>query len=61
MKGFELVHYPNGTVSLRDPKTGEAMHSSIGPWEEATRIYARQSRIGERMRETGRPGSQIPV
>lgn len=52
--GFEPVANPNGTFSLRDPRTGEAMHSWIGPWEEANLLYIQQSRLAERL---ARPAS----
>ncbi|MCM2278056.1 MAG: MnmC family methyltransferase [Oligoflexia bacterium] len=45
----EWVSFENETFSLRNLESGEAMHSLIGPWEEANRIYIGQSRLSERL------------
>lgn len=36
-------------MTLRDPRTGEAMHSLIGPLEEADLLYIGQSRLADRL------------
>ena len=39
---------------MRSLETGEVMHPGVGPREEAERLYVRQSRLAERLREPGR-------
>ncbi|HSP79204.1 MAG TPA: MnmC family methyltransferase, partial [Myxococcaceae bacterium] len=34
---------------------GEVMHPSVGPWEEARRLYVEQPRLAERLRTPGEP------
>ncbi len=41
---FDWVTHSNGTYSIRDLENDQAMHSRIGPWEEANRVYAEPSR-----------------
>lgn len=55
MAKHELVTFSNGTISIRNVESGQAMHSLIGPWEEATRLYSLQSRLRERIAEGGPP------
>lgn len=38
----EIVTFENGEVSMRDLRSGEAMHSHIGPWLEANLVYVGQ-------------------
>ena len=45
---FELVQHPNGTASVREIESGQAMHSIIGAWEEALLLYVQQSALSER-------------
>lgn len=45
--GFAWVQHTNGTYSIRDLENDQAMHSRIGPWEEANRVYAEPSRPEE--------------
>lgn len=45
---FELVQHPNGTASVREIESGQAMHSVIGAWEEALLLYVQQSALRER-------------
>lgn len=49
MPTHELFINKNGTTSLREIKSGEVMHSSVGPREEATLLYIEQSRLAERL------------
>jgi queuine tRNA-ribosyltransferase len=51
----EIVTFPNGSHSIRPCSTAEAMHSNIGPWEEAQTLYIRQSGLKDRLRQEGRP------
>lgn len=51
---FELVPCIEGTT-LKDPLTGQPMHSAIGPIEEARRIYLGPSRLQERLSQAGAP------
>lgn len=52
----EVVLFENGSASLASPEHGEAMHSSIGPWEEALTIYVGQSDLAKRAgRGDGKP------
>ena len=53
MKKFELIVHDNGTHSLRDLTSGEAMHSRIGPKEEAEGLYVNQARLVERLQTPG--------
>ncbi len=46
----ELVQFENGSYSLRSPESGEAMHSKIGAWEEAQRIYVYGTGLPGRLR-----------
>lgn len=36
---FELVTLRNGSRAVRHLGHGEVMHPSVGPWQEALRIY----------------------
>jgi len=45
----ELVIFENGRISLKDLALDEAMHSKIGPWEEAQSIYIAQSNLSNRL------------
>lgn len=45
----ELVIFENGRISLKDLALDEAMHSKIGPWEEAHSIYIAQSNLSNRL------------
>lgn len=49
----ELVSLPNGRYSVKPVASPEAMHSSIGAWEEAELLYVGQARLGQRVRESG--------
>ncbi|MGZ3686714.1 MAG: MnmC family methyltransferase [Bdellovibrionota bacterium] len=44
-----LARFENGSSSLRLLATGEAMHSSIGAWEEAQSLYVRGSGLAEKL------------
>lgn len=48
-RDHEIIIFENQSVSLKDPATGEAMHSSIGPWAEANLIYVEQSDLSNRV------------
>jgi tRNA U34 5-methylaminomethyl-2-thiouridine-forming methyltransferase MnmC len=48
-KNHELVVFPNGTATLRDPAAGEAMHSAIGPLEEAGQVHVLQAGLEQRL------------
>lgn len=41
---FCWVEHTNGTYSIRDLSNDQAMHSRIGPWEEAKQVYAEPSK-----------------
>jgi tRNA U34 5-methylaminomethyl-2-thiouridine-forming methyltransferase MnmC len=49
-QNFDLLKHPNGTSTLVDAENGQAMHSRIGPAQEAEIIYADSARIEERLR-----------
>ncbi|MDR3607551.1 MAG: MnmC family methyltransferase [Oligoflexia bacterium] len=51
--GYELVHFENGATSLKSTALGEAMHSSIGPSEEARKVHIGPSRLRERLEVAG--------
>jgi queuine tRNA-ribosyltransferase len=40
-------------MAMRSFEAGEVMHPGVGPLAEAEELYVRQSRLGERLRETG--------
>lgn len=53
---FELVTLRNGARAVRHVGHGEVMHPSVGPWDEARRLYVEQPRLAERLsREGGGP------
>lgn len=61
-EGFELVTLRNGARAVRHTGHGEVMHPSIGPWQEACRLYVEQSRLAERLQlETAEPLRVIDV
>jgi tRNA U34 5-methylaminomethyl-2-thiouridine-forming methyltransferase MnmC len=49
----ELVSLPNGRYSVKPTTSSEAMHSSIGAWEEAELLYVGQARLAQRLCEAG--------
>ncbi len=49
----ELCRLRTGAVAVRDLATGEVMHPGVGPLVEAEFLYVRQSRLEDRLRETG--------
>jgi tRNA U34 5-methylaminomethyl-2-thiouridine-forming methyltransferase MnmC len=51
----ELVAFANGSYSVRPLGGPEAMHSHIGPWQEARQIYVEPSGLAERLGESGPP------
>ncbi|MCM2322391.1 MAG: MnmC family methyltransferase [Oligoflexia bacterium] len=55
----DWVAFENRTFSLRNLETGEAMHSLIGPWEEANRIYLDQSDLEGRLAQSA--GSPLVI
>jgi queuine tRNA-ribosyltransferase len=52
---FALVTTTSGATAVRDEATGEVMHPVIGPTAEAEALYARQSRLAERLDRPGEP------
>lgn len=50
---FELVTLRNGSRAVRHLGHGEVMHPSVGPWQEALRLYVDQPRLAERLRTPG--------
>lgn len=51
-KNHEVVVFPGGEASIRDIEAGEAMHSTIGPWQEARLIHLGQSGFKDRLTQT---------
>lgn len=51
MSGFQIVKYFNGSFSMKDPLTGQVMHSMIGPQEESSLLYAEASGIVRRLQQ----------
>jgi len=49
---YELVTCSDGSHTLKDPRSGNWMHSRVGPAEEARRIYLDPSRVAERLQES---------
>jgi tRNA U34 5-methylaminomethyl-2-thiouridine-forming methyltransferase MnmC len=52
---FEVVTLRNGARAVRHLGHGEVMHPSVGPWQEALRLYVEQPRLSERLRQPGPP------
>ena len=52
---FEVVTLRNGARAVRHLGHGEVMHPSVGPWQEALRLYVEQPRLAERLRQPGPP------
>ena len=52
---FELVTLRGGARAVRDRRSGEVMHPSVGPWREANELYVTQSRLAERLVGEGPP------
>ena len=55
MKKFDIITHENGTHSLKELSSGEAMHSRIGPEQEAEDLYVGQSGLVERLLIPGPP------
>jgi tRNA U34 5-methylaminomethyl-2-thiouridine-forming methyltransferase MnmC len=49
----ELVALPDGRFSVKPVASNEAMHSSIGAWEEAELLYVGQAGLAAKLREAG--------
>ena len=52
---FELVTLRGGDRAVRDVRSGEVMHPSVGPWGEANALYVEQSRLADRLQQPGPP------
>ncbi|WIG98090.1 MnmC family methyltransferase [Myxococcus sp. SDU36] len=52
---FELITLRNGARAVRHLGHGEVMHPSVGPWQEALRLYVEQARLADRLRQPGPP------
>ena len=52
---FELVTLRNGARAVRHLGHGEVMHPSVGPWEEANRLYVEQQKLAERLQTRPEP------
>jgi tRNA U34 5-methylaminomethyl-2-thiouridine-forming methyltransferase MnmC len=50
MAEFEAIACDNGAFSVRETSSNQAMHSRIGPWQEAHEIYVGPSRLAERLK-----------
>jgi queuine tRNA-ribosyltransferase len=50
VKNFEVVSTRAGALAMRSLVDGEVMHPGVGPLAEAETLYARQSRLAERLR-----------
>jgi queuine tRNA-ribosyltransferase len=46
----EVVRTSGGALAIRSVEDGEVMHPGVGPLVEAEALYARQSRLAERLR-----------
>jgi queuine tRNA-ribosyltransferase len=55
VQSHDICVFENGLASLRDRALGEAMHSSIGPWQEAMQIYVEPSRLTELLKKEHLP------
>ena len=49
MSNFELITLRNGHRAVREKTSGEVMHPSVGPWDEANRLYVEQSKLSQRL------------
>ncbi|MEK6578580.1 MAG: tRNA-guanine(34) transglycosylase, partial [Bdellovibrionota bacterium] len=50
-ENHEVVPGTEGRASVRYRPSGEAMHSYIGPWQEANLLYIEQGRLSERLNQ----------
>jgi queuine tRNA-ribosyltransferase len=55
----DLVVFPNGSVSVKPRSSNEAMHSTIGPWDEAHLIYIGQSDLAGRLQAPSAEGGPL--
>lgn len=55
---FELVTTTRGAPALRDNLAGEVMHPTVGPREEAERLYVGQTQLAARLAGAA-PGSPL--
>lgn len=46
---FSVLTHTNGTKTLVDSENGQAMHSRVGPVDEAMDVYAKLARVEERL------------
>ena len=50
--GHEVVRTRGGALAIRSLAAGEIMHPGVGPQVEAEELYVRQSRLGDRLRQS---------
>jgi len=50
----QVVRTRKGVLAMRNVEADEVMHPGVGPLIEAEQLYVRQSRLGDRLRESGR-------
>ena len=50
---FELITLRNGHRAVRHVPSGEVMHPSVGPWEEANSLYVEQLGLAARLQVAG--------
>ncbi len=55
-RGHEVVRTRAGLAAVRSLAEGEVMHPGVGPLVEAEQLYARQSRLGERLETASAAG-----
>ncbi|MDH4120093.1 MAG: MnmC family methyltransferase [Deltaproteobacteria bacterium] len=51
---YVLKRQDNGALALFNPALGETMHPGVGPWEEATRLYAGAGGLADALTARGR-------
>lgn len=50
---FEIVTTTLGVKSIRNKRVNEIMHNPVGPWAEANALYILQSKLAERLSQSG--------
>ncbi|MFN0061547.1 MAG: MnmC family methyltransferase [Myxococcaceae bacterium] len=58
-EAFELITLRHGARAVRHRPSGEVMHPSVGPWQEANLLYVDQGRLLERLAQASREPVRI--
>ena len=58
---FQLRRQPNGSYAVYHARLRETMHPHLGPWEEATRLYAGGSGLERALTGRKQPGDRAEI